>query len=231
MVAAAVLTCCPVGASSLRVAPLQANLGPQQPTAQLEVHNDGASEAVLDVRIFSWTQVAGQDVLSATDEVAAVPPVFRVTAGKQQVVRVGLVNRTLKAPAERSYRLVLTEVPQGGGSPNTLRFQMRMLIPIFASTAEKLRSTLTMRLRQENQQLLLDATNSGNGHAKITAVILRDGRGRTLSTNSLVGYVLPGSSVSIRLPGKLPDVPISAADVVVMSAGASRPEQMPVEVR
>lgn len=218
------------GADGLRIAPLQANLGPRTPTAQFEVLNDGSADATLDAHVFGWSQLNGQDVLAATDAVAVVPPVFRVAPGKKQVLRAGLVNRAIAGdPVERAYRLVLTEVPRSDAAPNTLRFQMRILIPLFVATGSAPPPALSLQLRGDAKRLFLVASNSGRVHVKISAVTLHDRQGGS-ATRSVLGYVLPGASMSIAVPGEPGEVPIVAAEALVVYGDKTQPDRMPVEV-
>lgn len=217
-------------AASLRVAPLQVDLGVGQPIGRLQLFNDGSSDTVVDLRVQAWTQVEGRDVLRPTDEVIAVPPVARVPAGGQQLVRVGFRRPELPGAVERSYRLVITEVPRPNAGTTQLQLQLRLLIPVFVAPRGPATPQLSLRLRDQQGRLQLDAANGGNVHAKLTSLGLRDGRQGTLLSLPLNAYVLPGQSRSLPLPTPLPASAIESAQALVLQGARQQPENRPVEL-
>ncbi|HSW13519.1 MAG TPA: fimbria/pilus periplasmic chaperone [Solimonas sp.] len=217
-------------AASLRVAPLQVDLGKGQPIGRLQLFNDGNSDMVVDLRVRAWKIVDDRDVLSSTDEVIAVPPVARVPAGGQQLVRVGFRRPDLPGDVERSYRLVVTELPRPNPGPAQLQLQLRLLIPVFVAPRAPPQPALSLRLREEQGRLQLDAANAGNVHAKLTSLALRDGRLGTLLSLPLNAYVMPGQSRSLPLSTPLPAAAIESAQALVLQGAQQRPEIQPIEL-
>jgi fimbrial chaperone protein len=218
------------GAATLRVAPLQVNLDLKQPIGRVEIFNDGSTETLVDLRVLAWTQAGERDQLNPTQDVVAYPPVARIAAGKQQVVRVGFRRPELVGAVERAYRLVVTELPPAGGAKSTLQFQLRLLIPVFVAPRAVASSPPPLRLRQGQGQWRLEASNPGNVHLKITSVALRDAQQRTLLSAPVTAYLLPGSTGSTPIPSQQVPGTVAAAQALVLRGADPKPETLPVEL-
>lgn len=77
-------------AGAFQVSPLRIALSAQAPIAVITVRNEGAVASVMQLKAMSWSQTAGEDSYSPTQEVLATPPIFTVPPGGAQIVRVGL---------------------------------------------------------------------------------------------------------------------------------------------
>lgn len=228
VLAGALLPAAPAAASALRVAPLQLNLNLQQPISRIELFNDGSTDTVVDLRIQAWSQVNGRDQLTPTDEVVAIPPVARVAAGKQQLVRVGFRRPELAGARERAYRLVITELPPANPNASTLQLQLRLLVPVFLAPRSEQR-LLPLRLRRDGSGLKLEAANQGNVHAKITGIALRDAQQRTLLSAPLSAYLLPGTARSLPVPAHTAGT-LAGAQAQVLLGAQLQAETLPVEL-
>src|SRR4051812_29604670 len=97
-------------AASMHVAPLRLDLGPQRPVASLVIGNPEQAEIAVQAETVAWTQEGGRDVYTPTRDVLINPSIFRIPAGGQQIVRVGLQVGT--DSTERSYRVFVRQLPQ-----------------------------------------------------------------------------------------------------------------------
>ena len=97
-------------AGSISVAPLRLIYTSGTVIAAITVENSGREEALIQAETFAWTQPNGEHKLDPTDDVVAVPPVFRLAPGAKQLVRVGL-TRAFTEVEEQTFRLTVTEVP------------------------------------------------------------------------------------------------------------------------
>ena len=73
--------CVSAGAGSLGVAPLKVTLSVAAPIGSVTVENSGSADILVQTEIFSWSQPDGIQNLAATDDVVAVPPVFKLAPG------------------------------------------------------------------------------------------------------------------------------------------------------
>jgi fimbrial chaperone protein len=120
-------------ASSLRVAPISMALDAQQETGTLRVWNDGRSPIQVQVRVFRWTVVDGRDVLEATRDVVASPPMTKLVPGGENLIRVVRVSNRPIAKTE-GYRLLIDELPQPGQQrAGTVQVLVRHAIPVVFS--------------------------------------------------------------------------------------------------
>ena len=97
-------------AASLQVAPVLVEVPAPGATSTLKLRNEGTKPLDAQIRIFQWTQVDGEDVLTPTNDVAASPPAASLRPSTDYTVR---VVRTKKEPVvnEEAYRLLIDELP------------------------------------------------------------------------------------------------------------------------
>ncbi|NNC66064.1 MAG: fimbria/pilus periplasmic chaperone, partial [Gammaproteobacteria bacterium] len=84
-------------AASLDVNPVRVDIVAPTEPVELRVTNTGTDDLSIQIDTRAWTQTAdGANDLNYTDLLLAVPPLFTVTPGKQQIVRIGYLG----APSE-----------------------------------------------------------------------------------------------------------------------------------
>lgn len=152
---------------------------------------------MVQAETFVWTQVGGEHVLIATDDVVAVPPVFKLAPGAQQRVRVGLTG-AITPGREQTYRVTITEVPTNV-APGTIAVAVRHSMPIFVLPSSPLSPNLAGKLTSAGE---LEISNSGNQHARILHWRLRDSTGAVVAENSGPGYLLAGASKLLPVAAK-----------------------------
>ena len=97
-------------AASLDVNPVRVDIAAPTVPVELRVTNTGTDDLSIQIDPRAWTQSAdGTNDLSYTDLLLAVPPLFTVTPGEQQIVRIGYLGAPSE-DAEMSFRLLLTEL-------------------------------------------------------------------------------------------------------------------------
>lgn len=100
----------PAAAAPLGVTPTQIDLNPHQRSDLIAVTNEGDDEVRLQVEAFDWDQRPnGETVLAPTQDIVAFPPLLAVGAHETKRIRVGA--EAPPAAAEKSYRLIIQELP------------------------------------------------------------------------------------------------------------------------
>jgi fimbrial chaperone protein len=198
-------------AANLQVAPTSITLQARQGAGGLTLSNTGSEPLHAQLRVFRWSQNAGEDELEATADVALSPPMIELAPGARQLVR---IVRTGPPPTgqEASYRVIVDELPMaesGDGdeparpSPPGLQFVLRYSIPVFLmpDSARELAPVLQTRLVDGDRQRFIEIGNTGDAHVQVADLTFvgHDGR-RIAIAPGLSGYVLPGQRRRWELP-------------------------------
>lgn len=183
-------------ANSLMIWPIDPTINPDDKASELWLENRGNATTMMQVRIFSWLQVGGQEQYQTQQQVVASPPMVRLEPGQKQLVRL-IKQGAPQAGREMSYRVVLDEIPTPrtpGENQAGLTFQMRYSVPLFVYgngvTSDSAKPQLSWQQVDSGGKRWLELTNRGNGHARLSNVTIG---GRRLG-NGLFGYVLANSS-------------------------------------
>lgn len=183
-------------ANSLMIWPIDPAINPDDKASELWLENRGNATTMMQVRIFSWLQVGGQEQYQTQQQVVASPPMVRLEPGQKQLVRL-IKQGAPQAGREMSYRVVLDEIPTPrtpGENQAGLTFQMRYSVPLFVYgngvTSDSAKPQLSWQQVDSGGKRWLELTNRGNGHARLSNVTIG---GRRLG-NGLFGYVLANSS-------------------------------------
>ncbi|HEX2529362.1 MAG TPA: fimbria/pilus periplasmic chaperone [Geminicoccus sp.] len=186
-------------AGNLSVSPTRVELA-EAGTGTVAVRNNGDGPSVLQITAMRWLDSPLPDALEPAPELIAVPPVFVLQPGKQQVVRLALRDRS-RASTERTYRLLLSEVPAAGsgGEPGGVRFSLGFNIPVFQKAPGALAEPI-WSISAGPGGPVLAVRNAGQAHVQMSAIRIRDGAGRALTDLKEAFYLLPGRSRSWHLP-------------------------------
>lgn len=203
----------PTRAATVVIWPVDPIIRPGEQATSLWLENTGAEPVTLQVRSFGWSQPGGTDALTDQDEVVASPPITTVAPGRRQLVRI--IRRPGATPAaapERSYRLIIDELPDrpkgdASGQLNArLAVQMRYSIPLFTYSADpdaqapRLVTSYTATATGREMEI----RNTGTGHARLTDVRLVANGQEQLVKPGLAGYVLPGATLRVPMPAGAP---------------------------
>ncbi|BAN96957.1 hypothetical protein E05_21910 [Plautia stali symbiont] len=124
---------------------------------------------IMQVRIFNWQQIDGQEQYQTQQQVVASPPMVRLEPGQKQLVR--LIRQSAPpAGVEQAYRVVLDEIPtprSPGENQAGLTFLMRYSVPLFVYgdglTHDSAKADLSWRQVSRDGKRWLELTNRGNG--------------------------------------------------------------------
>ena len=180
-------------AATLEFSPVVVTLAPGQTTATIEVRNRGDSPTAVQARAFSWTQTGNDDALIPTYDIILSPPIFTVPEGASQTVRL-LLRRIGGVGRERSYRLLLDEVPLTDAQDKKIAFALRVSLPVIAASATSAPPMLQWRAeRGAGGETVLTAVNTGQAFDRVSAieVTLPDGSHPKVSARGSNTYILP----------------------------------------
>ena len=176
-------------ADGVSVNPVRVELAAGQKAAALTVTNETDQVRVMQASISAWGP--REDALAPAKDALIAPALFRLPPHGKQLVRVGLSNVSADAPAERTYRLFLEEVPEGGAAPNQIRVMLRFSIPLFLAPARVSDALQWSLHRGAGGQAVLALDNRGNRHVRIDAVTVTPASGGTAQQRQMT-YVLAG---------------------------------------
>ncbi len=191
-----------VFAAGLQVSPIVLDIRQDQKSDGLWLTNTSNTAMDVQVRVFEWVQDNKTDVLRPTPEFVASPPMTKIASGNKQFIRLVRVGQS-QAPIERSYRIVVDELPLENAATKGLTFALRYSIPVFIQGSNKpTPPVLTWQLASDGQgDVLLNIHNSGTTRAKISDLTFTSNKGQTISINQgLFGYALANSGRQWTLP-------------------------------
>lgn len=180
----------PASAGSFKIDPVQINLPANRNAASLRMTNSGAAPVSIRVATYAWTQVDGLDVYTATGNVIVSPPIFTIPAGRTQLVRIGLRDRS----ATGAYRVMFEEIPRDKLVGGRIQIILRLNLPLYVSPKAGGKSELSWKAwREPSGDLIIEGRNRGSVHGQVIALTAtQSGKRHVLSTQ--MGVVLPGSA-------------------------------------
>lgn len=205
-------------AGSLSVMPVVVALSGHKVREAITVTNQGGERVTTHVDVVSWTQSDGKDVFAPTTDVLLNPVVFTLEPGQAQVLRLGWRGQA-PLDAERSYRILLREVPPAvpaqrpsGTLPAQVRVLLELRIPIYVAPRQMVQRPEWQTRRVDGDTLEVRFRNQGNVHTVVHDLQLASGSGAPLGAPLDVhAAVLAGQERHWTLPLPKDD----AADLTV----------------
>ena len=185
-----------IQAASLQISPITIILASGETATTVEVTNLGGAPAAIQARPYLWIQSGDEDTLTPTEDIILSPPIFTVPAGASQTMRL-LVRGGGVAEAERSYRLLLDEVPPANSRIKQIGFALRVSLPVILASASPTPPVLRWGVeRGLDGETQLTAVNPGHAYDKVGAidVTLPDGSHPKVIPRATNPYILPGAS-------------------------------------
>ncbi|MBT6343698.1 MAG: molecular chaperone [Tateyamaria sp.] len=203
-------------AGAIGVNPVRVTLSNEQKVGTISVSNNGTEPVTIQVQLLSWSQEGSNAVFTATRDILSNPPIFTISAGDKQLVRVGL-RRPPDAQREQAYRIFLQELPSLINSGETgAKMLMRISLPVFVLPEVEAKSELRWQVSRTPQGALkISLTNNGNAHIQIRSfqLFLPDSIQPWVTLQSS-DYVLSDQSRDWILPINA-DNPIPLGDVTL----------------
>ena len=186
-------------AQGIGVSPTNVLLAPGQQAASLSVTNHSDHKISFQIRGYSWRQTGAdkQDALDPTADFVSSPPIATIQPGASQIVRI--VLRQPAGPAEKTYRIILDQLPSPGPSEQ-VNVLVRLSIPVFAEPETKVAPRVHWRITNEAGQAWLTAVNQGNRHLTVHDMRIHDEAGRVLQLDMRSPpHILAGASRRWRI--------------------------------
>lgn len=186
----------PAGAAALRISPIGVDIRSDERAAAVTIFNSDNEPVTLQVRLFKWGQVDGEDRLEPATDLIASPPSLKIEPNKSFTLRVARTS-TGAVAGELSYRLFIDELPKPidpRAVSQGVRMVLRTSMPVFVVDKTAI-ARLAWRVWEDKDGIHAEATNSGLRHAKIGGLRLELADGSVLTlAQGLAGYVLAGST-------------------------------------
>lgn len=192
--------------ASVDISPIRLDLSETHTRDILHFGNQGDSEKSYEIEVMRWTQSAeGKDEYEPTDDLVAVPPVFTLEPGQEQVIRVGMLADA-DPDAEIAYRVFITELaPPQPDTPaaSGVSMRLRLGVPVFVAPSGGSTANIEWTgIERHGETVHLSLRNTGNVHVKITEVRHKAPEMQEESAKPEMLYLLPGKAgrVSVDLP-------------------------------
>ncbi|HKO67726.1 MAG TPA: fimbria/pilus periplasmic chaperone [Burkholderiaceae bacterium] len=187
----------PAVAASFGLSPLSLSIAANELSGSVLVTNTGTDDVVIQAKPYAWTQ-SGKDARDDTQALIVNPPIFKLAAGSQQLVRVASRGAPPRE-VERAFRVVFSEVPVASSTPAPgFRISIAMDIPLFVEPMARGAPQVMWRLEHIGDRSRLVAENRGGRHLRLREVQVLDGT-RLVDTVARI-VVLAKSSFVIDLP-------------------------------
>jgi P pilus assembly chaperone PapD len=165
------------------------------------VRNQGSN----DIMVQSWVE---PDANGPVTDVpfAITPPLVRLGANKQQILRILYQGQGLPTDKESVFWLAVQEIPQKAKNENTLQIAIRQRVKLFyrpanlPDTAANAAKSLQWRLVEQNGKTALSVTNPSAYHVSFSGstVTLRNGKDKGTATAEMLA---PGATRIVAIKG------------------------------
>lgn len=187
-------------ASGLQVSPVSLTLQATDNAQGLWLSNTGDNVVHAQVRVYHWTEQDGAEQLTPSTGLVISPPMVEIQPGAKQLIRVIRVGAPPSGAGavEDAYRLAVDELPVDVQRKQGLQFVLHYSLPVFIEPVGvvQVEPKLQWSMQRAGDHVVLQASNSGTGHAQIANLGFVNRSGRRITINDgLFGYVLPGATI------------------------------------
>jgi fimbrial chaperone protein len=198
----------PAATASISVSPVLIELSARHGKDVVRVANASDEPKSFEINVVAWTQSEEQrEIYADSGDLVAVPPLFTLEPGGEQVVRIGLM-RDPDPETERAYRVFITELapPEDEARAQSgINMRLRFGVPVFvAPLADGVKAIDFTGLDSIGGHTFMKLANSGNIRVKITEIRYRSPLEEESATSTASFYLHPGKSG--LLPLAFPDL-------------------------
>ena len=173
-----------------------------------------------EINVFRWTQDdQGHEVLTPDAELMVNPLSFMLEPNSKRIIRMGFKQpiAAMQLQEEAAWRIIFTPLPDAQKAKG-LKYAYSFNVPLFAGKDFKPAMSFQLAKNNKNQPVLL-AKNSGTAHFQITGFKLQDAAGKDIFNSKELKYVLPHKQVSFDL-NTLAVKPDAGLKLTVQTAGS-----------
>ncbi|WP_019458284.1 molecular chaperone [Acinetobacter sp. GG2] len=192
--------CSTISAATIRLSPVTVEILSHQKASSISLYNQSNESADLQIRIFEWTQNAGQDQLIPTDDIAISPPFLKLKPNDSYNLRVVRIKPE-PISGEKTYRIILDELPKPIDSRKAsqgVNVLLRSSLPVFVVNKDAI-TQLNWKIDAKQNDTSLNISNIGNRHALLNDLNLVDNtenKSYPIKVNTINGYILAGQARS-----------------------------------
>ncbi|WP_151762201.1 fimbrial biogenesis chaperone [Acinetobacter seifertii] len=192
--------CSTISAATIRLSPVTVEILSHQKASSISLYNQSNESADLQIRIFEWTQNAGQDQLIPTDDIAISPPFLKLKPNESYNLRVVRIKPE-PISGEKTYRIILDELPKPIDSRKAsqgVNVLLRSSLPVFVVNKDAI-TQLNWKIDAKQNDTSLNISNIGNRHALLNDLNLVDNtenKSYPIKVNTINGYILAGQARS-----------------------------------
>jgi fimbrial chaperone protein len=198
-IAAIGVTAAGAAAGEIKVSTVRIDLSDKQASTSITVTNTNSEKSIVQLRAMLWTQKDGQDATEPTEDLIVNPPIGEIQPGGRQLVRIGYRGK-LQTNAERSYRLVVEEVPPRDRElKQAIETYLKISVPIFVAPLSKPEGRLSAMLSHSGGAGTVILHNDGTVHIRLVSYGVTSRGTPPANAHHGLFYVLPGASITLPL--------------------------------
>ncbi|TCM63801.1 fimbrial chaperone protein [Acinetobacter calcoaceticus] len=204
--------------------PIYPNIESNEKATAVWLENTGKTDAMVQVRVFKWSQKEYKDSFENQSEIIPSPPIVKIKAGEKNMLRITRAI-TPEANTEQAYRIIVDELPiklEGDQTEanSKVSFQMRYSIPLFSygkgigsglneasikdnNKNPQAKPILSYWVKKTAGQSQLFIKNSGAKFARISGIRLSENSNQLDIESMSLGYILPNSTMSFDIKNEL----------------------------
>ena len=213
----------PVSAfAGVDISPVLVEMSEKQNKQVVRISNSGETAKSFQVDVVAWSQSDEErEIYTPTDELLAVPPLFTLQPGAQQVVRIGLM-RDADTDTELAYRVFFTELEPPELDEKTvssINIRLRFGIPVFvAPLAPAAPQVQLVNMKTIDEHTFMELKNVGNVRVKVNEVHYQAPTSPDKEVSQAVFYLHSGKTGF--LPLELPDASVGGTvELITDTAG------------
>lgn len=179
-------------ASAFEVSPIKLNLDSQGEIGDITVKNTKKVPVSYQLQAFLWHDAQNFEALEPTDDLLAVPPIFEIQPGEQQLVRIA-TRRPLDLTSEQAYRAVISEVRSEVKLKQGVNFNFQVSLPIFVTPKNARGNPIWYIEHNESNKVQLVLENQGDAHLQLQKIdLMKNLAANPVFSTDSGGYIFPG---------------------------------------
>lgn len=192
-------------AGSFEVAPTTILLSASTPNNVLHITNRGRAPIFAQVEAYDWSQPGMKDSLTPSTDLLISPPMVRLIPGRQQTVRLMIRPEAITPGVERTFRLVINELPDSTVKTQGVQVLLQFIVPVFVEIDDPGKTQLECTLSRAEEGTRVTLKNNGRQRLKLSQIALTSsGTDLTVSSEAF-SYILAGAArqwvIAAPLPG------------------------------